>query len=337
MTRIRNSQFWRSHNDFAQNFNSIVGANPRRVRSVAAAAPLFQKGTIAINLYPRLGCPIYELPLAVKELQKILRAIVNNDMRYQLRLGNLPSFRAVRNICVSSTQFQGETMYYPFMRVFVDNEQIAAFIVMRWCVRTGILPKTYNVVEVANNKQTCYEDIFHKSNPFHIELLLRNKNVKLVKFGCAAELSTSVTDEDYKRDIYPIAGVVVSRSFGHRFSVYAMRNVARATISASLDDFYNHVFDNARDYIYVRRLKYDRWIWQRVKCVSRSYYGVYAYKQRSVNRYASARDNYINAKLKKDALLTRNAALSVNRSLWNKNKDCNQSSLLLTQSFNLLL
>ena len=324
MLNIRASQILAPHNLLAKKINSIVGADERRVRRIRPATQVFQNRTIRVDLNPRVRCSIEELPEAFTSLLNIWRAIVNRDLRYQQRLGNLPTFVGVRNLCVTSSVFMDETICYPSLRIFVDNTQVAAFIVSRWAIRTGILPRIYSVVEADN----CYEDTFHKSNPFHIETLLRDSNVLSLRFGAAAEIHTRVYDDDFKRDTFPIAGFAISRPFGNRVSVYAMRHVYRSFVDTHLSDFIDNVLNHNNQF--TRRWAFDRWVTQQVKRVHRSYYGVYKYS----SRYLSARLNH--------QVVTKDKAMHIDTALLHNARACktdavfNRSCSILSQNFELL-
>lgn len=286
MPNILRSLILAPHNSFAANFNSIVGANSKRLRKVQPAKHNAQYGTMCLELLPRIACPITEVAAAIKDMQRVLRSIINCDLRYQQRLGNLPAFKAMRNICVRHSVFDDEIVCYPFVRIFCDNAQVVAFIVSRWAIRTGLLPK---VVSVINRDGECYDDVYYKSNPLALELMLRDSNVEALRFGAAAAINKSVTDEDYTRDIYPIAGVAISRPFGNPISVYARRRVRNSYIDAHLSDFIDEVL-SIDETKFAKQWRLGYWLRHRVKRIHRSYYGSYRYANA---RYSSARDNCV--------------------------------------------
>lgn len=315
MANIRASKFCRDFSHNEKFFHSIVGTNPARLRKPRIASQSFRFGTIQFTLQPNIVCGLHDLSQVVQLMLSTWRAILNSDVRYQQACGNLPAFLGVRNICVRWSNVQlsntaptsfDDVRCYPYFRVFIDNAQVAAFIIARWCARTGQLPRDYSVVERSRQgKYTSYVEAMYKSSPFYVEVLLRNRDVEAVKFGAAAEITKEVRDVDYTTDCIALAGVLCSRKFGCTMSVNAMRSVAARRSAQALASFYDVVLGCAEDRCYAtNRWRYNRWVWRDYSQMRRSYYGGYLYSCGTRSRYEAARDRLMQS----PSLCTRSAA-----------------------------
>ena len=316
MANIRASQFCRDFSLSDKFFHSIVGTNPARLRKPRIASQSFRFGTIQFTLHPNIVCGLNDLSQVVQLMLSTWRAILNSDVRYQQGCGNLPAFLGVRNICVRFSDVQmlsaaapssiDDVRCYPYFRVFIDNAQVAAFIIARWCARTGQLPRDFSVIERSRaGKYSSYVEAMYKSSPYYVEVLLRNRDIEAIKFGAAAEISKVVRDVDYSTDCIALAGVLCSRKFGCTMSVNAMRSVAARRSAQALASFYDVVLGCSEDRSYAtNRWRFNRWVWRDYSQLRRSYYGGYLYSGGTRSRYEAARDRLMN----NPSLCTRSAA-----------------------------
>lgn len=259
----------------------------------------FRNRTITICLYPNIVCSIWELQKFAGHLSKIWRAITNNDIRYQQKHNQLPAFLGTRDICVqfSASCLRPKDVPYnelclydsmPYLRVTLDNAQVATFIIASWCKRTGQMPLKYSVVTNVKGKVEAEEYDMVKSNPFMFTHLLRMKNVEAIQFGAVAELLNYECDRDI--DFYNIPGVRCSQKFGTQINGYALKHlrelrewqqqgeiqrarVMRSKLHASSIQYLEEK-KRKRQYYYAP--------------ISDSFYGRYKYKLGGGTRYGSA-------------------------------------------------
>lgn len=259
----------------------------------------FRNRTVTICLYPNIVCSIWELQKFALHLSKIWRAITNNDIRYQQKHNQLPAFLGTRDICVqfSASCLRPKDVPYnelclfdslPYLRITIDNVQVATFIVRAWCKRTGQMPLKYSVVTNVKGELVGEEFDMVKSNPFMFHELLKVKNVEAIQFGAVAELLNYECDRDI--DFYNIPGVRCSQKFGTQINGYALRHIRehrewlqqgeiqRAKVmrskahAASIQ--YLEEKKRKRQYCYAP--------------ISDSFYGRYFYKHESKGNYSSA-------------------------------------------------
>lgn len=259
----------------------------------------FRNRTLTICLYPNIVCSIWELQKFAGHLSKIWRAITNNDIRYQQKHNQLPAFLGTRDICVqfSASCLRPKDIPYnelclydsmPYLRITIDNAQVATFIISSWCKRTGQMPLKYSVVTNVKGRVEAEEFDMVKSNPYLFTHLLRLKNVEAIQFGAVAELLNYECDRDI--DFYNIPGVRCSQKFGTQINGYALKHlrelrewqqqgeiqrarVMRSKLHASSIQYLEEK-KRKRQYYYAP--------------ISDSFYGRYKYKLESGTRYGSA-------------------------------------------------
>lgn len=218
----------------ARAIHSIIVPLRKKNRPPTIALQDFQNRTITANLFPNVYCSVSELPAAATGIIDIWRKILNSDIRYQQQQNALPAFLGCRDLCckfssatLTESDVFGGTLAdfdtYPYLRLTMDNIQVAVFIIMSWCRRTGQLPRTYDVTYVNNGKLYSTTYYIEKSNPYLFEKLMQEKHVESIKFGAAAEIINAPTDRN--EDLYNIPGIRVSQKFGHQLNVYAQRKI----------------------------------------------------------------------------------------------------------------
>lgn len=259
----------------------------------------FRNRTITICLYPNIICSIFELQKFALHLSKIWRKITNNDIRYQQKMNQLPAFLGTRDICVqfSASCLRPKDIPYnelclydsmPYLRITLDNVQVATFIVMSWCKRTGQMPLKYSVVTNVKGKLKAEEFDMVKSCPFMFVELLRIKNVTAIQFGAVAELLNYECDRDI--DFYNIPGVRCSQKFGTQINGYALKHlrelrewqqqgeIQRAKVLRS------HIYAASIEYLEAKKRKRQYYY----EPISDSYYGRYHYKHEHRSAYGGA-------------------------------------------------
>ena len=237
MALIKHKTNKRKSASTAAKIPSIIVPSRNKNRPAQLAWQDFRNRTICVCLYPNIHCRISELPQTCDTILKIWRSILNEDIRYQHKLSNLPSFLGVRNVCVNFSKAQHVNTLdylldnydnedcYPYLRLFIDNIQVAAFIVQRWCVRTGCAPHSYSIIEHMGVELHSHEIECYKCNPFLIEHLCTNNTVHSIKFGAAATIYCEYVNP--RTDLYNIPFVRCSSKFGKKLNTYAVRNAKR--------------------------------------------------------------------------------------------------------------
>lgn len=269
----------------------------KKNRGPTIACQDFQNRTISVKLFANVVCSISELPETAAGILDIWRKITNNDIRYQQRCNNLPAFLGVRDLCVScsSVALNENDVYfgvladyncYPYIRLLIDNVQVAVFIIMSWCRRTGQMPLTYSVTFVNKKEQlrtTSYD--LNKSNPYLFEKLIELKDVHSISFGGAAEIYCSPVDRN--TDLYNIPGVRVSQKFGHQLNVYAMRHIKEIRAELQKGEFEKlRILRSNEHKKALARLEYNQRRAEYVRsAVGLSWYGHYTYRGMFGNRY----------------------------------------------------
>lgn len=283
----------------ARAIHSIIVPLRKKNRGATIACQDFQNRTISVNLFPNVRCSISELPATASGILDLWRKITNNDIRYQQRQNALPAFLGCRDICVKCSSatlseldvFEGiipDFDCFPYIRLTMDNIQVAVFIIMAWCNRTGQMPLEYNVVYVTNGKLSTTSHYLNKSNPYLFEKLLELKNVHSIKFGAVAEIVCHAVDRE--TDLYNIPGVRVSQKFGHQLNVYAMRKVVEVREALQRGEIkrMRNLLSEKHNKA-VARLEYnERKAKLRKAGVSLSNYGGYTYYYHVGTRYCRA-------------------------------------------------
>lgn len=302
MALIKHKTNKRKSASTAAKIPSIIVPSRNKNRPPQLAWQDFRNRTICVCLYPNIVCRISELPQTCVAILKVWRSILNEDIRYQHRLSNLPSFLGVRNVCVnfSNAQHVNTLDYilddidnedcYPYLRLFIDNIQVAAFIVQRWCVRTGCAPHTYSIIEHLEGELQSHDVECYKCNPFLIEHLCTNNAVHSIKFGAAATIYCEYVDP--RTDLYNIPYVRCSSKFGKKLNTYAVRN-AKRRIAEKRDNQINKARSKLKGYVEAAAFLDARKesLYNNVAPVHRSYLGSYTYgRYKQYNkRYDTAR------------------------------------------------
>ena len=259
----------------------------------------FRNRTITICLYPNIICSIWDLQKFAQHLSKIWRAITNNDIRYQQKHNQLPAFLGTRDICVQFSSsclrpkdipFNELCLYdsMPYLRITLDNVQVATFIVASWCKRTGQMPLKYSVVTNVKGKMESEEFDTNKSNPYMFVELLRLKNVTAIQFGAVAELLNYECDRDI--DFYNIPGVRCSQKFGTQINGYALKHLRELREWQQRGEIQRAIVmrdkANASAVQYLEEKKRKRQYYYAP--ISDSYYGRYHYKHETRSAYGGA-------------------------------------------------
>lgn len=146
----------------------------------------------------------------------------------------MPSYLGVRNVCVKFSDVHlSVTDYYlddvadedcmPYLRIFIDNYQVGAFILQRWCARTGQTPHQYQIIERVKDDIVGYTEDIYKCNPLKLEALCEVPTIERIAFGSAAQILCGEVDP--MRDLYNIPYVRTSSKFGKKLNTYAIRNI----------------------------------------------------------------------------------------------------------------
>ncbi len=223
---------------------SIVVPSRRKNRPPQLAVQEFRNRPITICLFPNIRCRISELPKTCGSILKIWRRIINEDIRYQQKLANLPSFLGVRNVCVkfSDVHLSATDYYlndvadedcYPYLRITIDNYQVGAFILQKWCARIGQTPHQFQIIERKDKELIGYNQDIYKCNPLLLESLCEIPTIVRISFGCAAIIECEYTDP--KKDLYNIPYVRVSSKFGKYINTHSVRN-HKKRLADKMDD-----------------------------------------------------------------------------------------------------
>lgn len=284
MPLFKNKDHAATKHSTAATFPSIIVIDGYKIRPVKKASTIFQNSIFFVSLKLNIVCSFSEMFDAAKAMLKIWRSILNEDVKYQQKLGNIPSFVGVRHVCFAAAA-TGDFM--PYLCLEMDNIQAAAFIARNWCKRTGQLPHSICYAVEDKNKQTHAHHIeYHKASPFLIELYYNRYKCELLalKFGAAVEVLPK--NKEYEKDVLPIQGVRCSQSFGKAANVHARRKlkeIYQAKAEGTLERLRKKNKTAAE--IEYRRAKKEL----QYSHISRSEYGakeIYHYH----NRYVGARD-----------------------------------------------
>lgn len=222
----------------ARAITSIIVPLREKNRNPQLALQEFRNRTITIYLYPNIFCPISELPKTMQHIIKIWRKILNEDIRYQQKQDNLPSFLGVRDTCVkfSTPELitdadripytdEYDQRVWPYLRVTIDNVQVAAFIAMKWCAHTGQTPHQFQYIKTQNKKNTAHAIELYKCTPLYFEELMKDRAINTICFGGAVKITTEYVNRN--TDLYNIPMVRVSQKFGTKLSIYSSRKLER--------------------------------------------------------------------------------------------------------------
>lgn len=284
---------------------SIVVPSRRKNRPPQLAVQDFRNRPITISLFPNIRCRISELPKTCGSILKIWRRIINEDIRYQQKLANLPSFLGVRNVCVkfSDVHLTATDYYlndvadedcYPYLRITIDNYQVGAFILQKWCARIGQAPHQYQIIERKEKQLVGYNQDIYKCNPLLLESLCEIPTIVRISFGCAAIIECEYTDP--KKDLYNIPSVRVSSKFGKYLNTHSVRNHKKRLaekVENELLKVRNQIKRNLDMEAYIEARKED--IRDRYTALHLSYLGYYTYGtyKSYYSRYDVARRNAI--------------------------------------------
>lgn len=209
----------------AATFHSVIVIDGYTLRPVKKASTAFRNSTIFVSLFTNINCSFSELFEYASYLANLWRSIINNDVRYQQRLDNLPSFVGVRHICFRP--LCNET-FEPYIVVELDNIQAAAFVARCWCKRTGQMPREFSIAtRSANNKPVVIVEEYHKSQPLYIELMWERYKCKLEKLTFGAAVSIEKTNKAFEAHVIPVQGVRCSQSFGTEKNIYTKRKIQK--------------------------------------------------------------------------------------------------------------
>lgn len=224
--------------DNARAITSVIVPLREKNRAPQLALQEFRKRTITIYLYPGVFCPISELPKTMAHIVNIWRKILNNDIRYQQKQDNLPSFLGVRDTCVKFSAPELLTdadriaytddydqRVYPYLRVTIDNIQVGALIIMKWCAHTGQTPHRFEYIRTDKKRKTPDFEDFYKCTPLYIEQLLQDKSIETITFGGSSKITTEYVNRN--TDLYNVPGIRVSQKFGTNLTIYSTRKLQR--------------------------------------------------------------------------------------------------------------
>lgn len=186
------------------------------------ASTAFRNRTFYLSLYTNTNCSFSEMFDVARFLANSFRKIIHNDVAYQQKLDNLPSFVGVRHICFSPLVNE---VFSPYIVVELDNIQAAVFIARSWCKRTGQTPHNITYLVNKGEEVEAIEIETHKSAPLLVEsLLVSNYNtIKTLSFGAAARFSFD--ELPFSVDCYPVQGVRISQSFGCQQNVHTRKRI----------------------------------------------------------------------------------------------------------------
>lgn len=299
----------------ARAITSIIVPLREKNRDPQLSIQEFANRTITLYLFAGVYCTISELQKTMHHIVKIWRRILNNDIRYQQKMDNLPSFLGVRDTCVRFSSpdilgandtdpntFELDEKVYPYLRITIDNLQVATFILMKWCYHIGLRP--HNVSWVSKNKRCKEADFidFYKCTPLFIEHLLNtNEAIRVVNFGEAGYISREFVDRNH--ELYNIPTIRVSQKFGTSLSVYSTRKLQRLRdeqIAGTLERIRRGDRSKA-----VHRMEWNRLdAKRRYACVSESNVSPWYYSEKFFQSYPRQRDVAVKSCAKYDAKKT---------------------------------
>lgn len=306
----------------ARAITSIIVPLREKNRDPQKAIQEFANRTITLYLFAGVYCTISELQKTMHQIVKIWRRILNNDIRYQQKMDNLPSFLGVRDTCVrfSSPDLLGvndidpnskelDEKVYPYLRVTIDNLQVATFILLKWCYHIGLRP--HNVSWIRKNKrqtETEFVDLY-KCTPLFIEHLLKsNEDIRIVNFGEAGYITREYVDRNH--ELYNVPTIRVSQKFGTSLSVYSTRKLQRLRdeqLAGTLERIRRGDRSKA-----VHRMEWNRIeAKRRYACVSESNVAPWYYSEQYFQSYYRQRDVAVKRCAKYDAQKTDEALAKV--------------------------
>lgn len=300
MAIVKHKHYKAVTTDNARAITSVIVPLREKNRAPQLALQEFRKRTINIFLYPGVFCPISELPKTMAYIVNIWRKILNNDIRYQQKQDNLPSFLGVRDTCVKfstpelltdadriaySEDF--DQIVYPYLRVTIDNAQVGAFIIMKWCAHTGQTPHRFEYIRTDKKRKTPDFEDFFKCSPLYIEQLLQDKAIDTITFGGASKITTEYVNRN--TDLYNVPGIRVSQKFGTNLTIYSTRKLQRIReeqAKGTLERIRRGKVDKAIDAIEWKKLVARR----KYSAINNAQlFDSYKYKCYSINNFYSAR------------------------------------------------
>lgn len=284
----------------ARAITSVIVPLREKNRAPQLALQEFRKRTITIYLYPGVFCPISELPKTMAHIVNIWRKILNNDIRYQQKQNNLPSFLGVRDTCVKFSAPELLTdadriaysedydqIVYPYLRVTIDNAQVGAFIIMKWCAHTGQTPHRFEYIRTDKKHKTPDFEDFFKCSPLYIEQLLLDEAIDTITLGGACKITTEYVNRN--TDLYNVPGIRVSQKFGTNLTIYSSRKLQRIReeqAKGTLERIRRGKVDKAIEAIEWKKLVARR----KYSAINNAQlFDTYKYKCYSVNNFYSAR------------------------------------------------
>ena len=256
----------------------------KKVRHPKFAHNQFYKPTYDVLLYPNVVATISTLPDICRALANIWRSISNRDIFFERKRGNLPTYFGTRYMCVKFCNIDaspsllvaaaaaGKNVEYmpqdltctPYMRIRVDSLQVAAFIVARWCYRTGQHPT--NIITLHQTKKGMVEDVTRTQLccPFRLETIISNTQPISVALGAAATILCT-PQPDKPEDVYNIPFVRSSQNIGENIA-----SLRRKTETLCIDKVTNLVED-AKDCFENFVSNYERWFEKRFEALCNDY------------------------------------------------------------------
>ena len=286
MATIKYKDFSNQKAKNAEKIKPVIVIDGYTLRPVKQASTAFAKRTFFVSLYTNVNCSFSELNPVARKLANMFRYIIHNDVAYQQKMDNLPSFVGVRNICFAPLN-NGE--FNPYICVELDNLQAAVFITRSWCKRTGQLPHLITFVKRKGQGVEAIEYETHKSSPLLIESLIQANYGSIIRLGFGGAVRFDFERPLYNMDMLPIQGTRVSQSFGSRCNVHTHRKIKRIYEAKHSGHLERLRRESSRSVAYI---EYQE---ARSKLISshihRSQYGA-AEIFGIGTRYARARDNY---------------------------------------------
>lgn len=307
----------------ARAITSVIVPLREKNRDPQIALQEFANRTITLYLFAGIYCTISELQKTMHHIVKIWRRILNNDIRYQQKMDNLPSFLGVRDTCVrfSSPDLLGvndtdpdskelDEKVYPYLRITIDNLQVATFILMKWCYHIGLRPHQVSWI-CKKKRQTDANFIdFFKCTPLFVEHLMNfNNDIRVVQFGEAGYITREFVDRNH--ELYNIPTIRVSQKFGTSLSVYSTRKLQRLRdeqLAGTLERIRRGDRSKA-----IHRMEWNRLdAKRRYACVTDSNVAPWYYREKWMQSYDRQRDKVVLRCTKYDAQKTDEELAKVN-------------------------
>lgn len=222
MRTIKQKEFGNEKAKTASKIQPVIVINGYTLRPVKLASSAFRNRTFYLSLFTNANCSFSEMHDVARFLANTFRKIIHNDVAYQQKLNNLPSFVGVRNICFRPLV---NCEFSPYIVVELDNIQAAVFVARSWCKRTGQTPHSINYLINKGANVEAVELETHKSTPLLIESIIVSnwKNINSLTFGSA--VAFSFRELPFAAECYPVPGVRVSQSFGCHQNVHTGKRI----------------------------------------------------------------------------------------------------------------